>query len=165
MLAGYVPQGVHLKSFNSLKDMGKVQAETTLQNPRIVKDSSMDAGQKVTWDCVWFGSYPQSEVTAEDGAIYTKLKKKAEWNNNNTVIEGTKYRRFKGEDSTARDEEGLYNWNEDYTTYHYFKYEPIKWRILNTDGDEALLLADVALDDQEYNSDWNARELHGKIVV
>ena len=79
MLAGYVPQGVHLKSFNSLKDMGKVQAETTLQNPRIVKDSSMDAGQKVTWDCVWFGSYPQSEVTAEDGAIYTKLKKKAEW--------------------------------------------------------------------------------------
>ena len=109
MLAGYVPQGVHLKSFNSLKDMGKVQAETTLQNPRIVKDSSMDAGQKVTWDCVWFGSYPQSEVTAEDGAIYTKLKKKAEWNNNNTVIEGTKYRRLKGEDSTARDEEGLYN--------------------------------------------------------
>lgn len=157
MLAGYVPQGVHLKSFNSLKDMGKVQAETTLQNPRIVKDSSMDAGQKVTWDCVWFGSYPQSEVTAEDGAIYTKLKKKAEWNNNNTVIEGTKYRRLKGEDSTARDEEGLYNWNEDYTTYHYFKYEPIKWRILNTDGDEALLLADVALDDQEYNSDWNAK--------
>ena len=46
MLAGYVPQGVHLKSFNSLKDMGKVQAETTLQNPRIVKDSSMMQDRK-----------------------------------------------------------------------------------------------------------------------
>jgi len=156
MLAGYVPQGVHLKSFNSLKDMGKVQAETTLQNPRIVKDSSMDAGQKVTWDCVWFGSYPQSEVTAEDGAIYTKLKKKAEWNNNNTVIEGTKYRRLKGEDATRAtfDEEGFYDWNGSYTTYHYFKYEPIKWRVLNTDGKEAFLLADVALDDQKYNTDF-----------
>lgn len=156
MLAGYVPQGVHLKSFNSLKDMGKVQAETTLQNPRIVKDSSMDAGQKVTWDCVWFGSYPQSEVTAEDGAIYTKLKKKAEWNNNNTVIEGTKYRRLKGEDATRAtfDEEGFYDWNGSYTTYHYFKYEPIKWRVLNIDGKEAFLLADVALDDQKYNTDF-----------
>lgn len=72
MLAGYVPQGVHFPCFDAFKNMEKVQAETTLQNPRIVKDSSMDAGQKVTWDCVWFGSYPQSEVTAEDGAIYTK---------------------------------------------------------------------------------------------
>ena len=37
-------------------------ASVTLQNPRIVSDSSMKAGQKVTWDCIWFGSYPQAEV-------------------------------------------------------------------------------------------------------
>lgn len=29
----------------------------TLRNPRIEKDSSLDAGQKVTWDCIYFGSY------------------------------------------------------------------------------------------------------------
>lgn len=34
----------------------------TLNNPRIVQDSFMDAGQKVTWDCIYFGSYPQTEI-------------------------------------------------------------------------------------------------------
>ena len=69
MLSGYVPQGASLKGLNLFKNMGKVQAAATLQNPRIVKDSSMDAGQRVTWDCVWFGSYPQSEVTEKDGNV------------------------------------------------------------------------------------------------
>ena len=36
--------------------------ELTLNNQAIVKDASMTAGQKVTWDCVWFGSYPQTEI-------------------------------------------------------------------------------------------------------
>ncbi len=44
----------------------------------------------------------------------------------------------------------FYNWT-DSTTYHYFKYEPIKWRILKADENKALLLADVALDDQRYH--------------
>ena len=36
--------------------------------------------------------------------------------------------------------------------YHYFKYEPIKWRVLEVDEDgQALLLADMVLDDQLYN--------------
>ena len=157
MLAGYVPQGVHFPCFDAFKNMEKVQAETTLQNPKIVEDFYMDSGQTVTWDCVWFGSYPQSEVTAEDGAVYDKLKKATNWDDNNdVVIEGTKYRRLKGEDATRAtfDEEGFYDWNGSYTTYHYFKYEPIKWRVLNTDGKEAFLLADVVLDDQKYNTDF-----------
>lgn len=72
------------------------------------------------------------------------------------MIGRTKYRRLKGEDATyARsDEEGQYDWNDNYKTYHYFKYEPIKWRVLNRNGNDALLLADVALDDQEYNTNW-----------
>ena len=47
-------------------------ASVTLQNPRIVKDDSMEAGQKVTWDCIWFGSYPQREVVA-DAAGYDAI--------------------------------------------------------------------------------------------
>ena len=37
MLSGYVPQGASLKGLNLFKNMGKVQAAATLQNPRIVK--------------------------------------------------------------------------------------------------------------------------------
>ena len=153
MLSGYVPQGVSLKGLDVFRNMGKVQAAATLQNPRIVKDSSMDAVQRVTWDCVWFGSYPQSEVTEKDGNIYNTLKNATGWDSNNDITIGnTKYRRLKGEDATYHSSSsGYYNWNYTYTTYHYFKYEPIKWRVLSVDGNDALLFADVALDVQKYN--------------
>lgn len=153
MLSGYVPQGVSLKGLDVFRNMRKVQAATTLQNPTIVEDSSMDAGQRVTWDCVWFGSYPQSEVTEKDGAIYNTLKNATGWDSNNDITIGNiKYRRLKGEDATYHSSSSsYYNWNYNYTTYHYFKYEPIKWRVLSVDGNDALLLADVALDDQRYN--------------
>lgn len=157
MLSGYVPQGVSLKGLNLFKNMGKVQAAATLQNPRIVKDSSMDAGQRVTWDCVWFGSYPQSEVTEKDGDIYNTLKNATGWDSNNDITLGnTKYRRLKGEDATysTSSSSSYYNWNNDYTTYHYFRHEPIKWRVLSVDGNDAFLLADIALDAREYNLNW-----------
>lgn len=154
MLSGYVPQGVSLKGLNLFKNMGKVQAAATLQNPRIVKDSSMDAGQRVTWDCVWFGSYPQSEITEKDGDIYNTLKNATGWDGNNDIkIGNTKYRRLKGEDAISH---SSYNWNNDYNTYHYFKYEPIKWRVLSVNGNDAFLLADVVLDSQEYNLNKNS---------
>lgn len=155
MLAGFCPQGVSLADIPIT--LPKVNAAENISNPRIVKDSSMAAGQKVTWDCVYFGSYPQSEITSKDGSIYNTLKNATGWDENNDIMIGrTKYRRLKGEDATyARsDEEGQYDWNDNYKTYHYFKYEPIKWRVLNRNGNDALLLADVALDDQEYNTNW-----------
>ena len=158
MLSGYVPQGVSLKGLDVFRNMGKVQAAATLQNPRIVKDSSMDAVQRVTWDCVWFGSYPQSEVTEKDGNIYNTLKNATGWDSNNDITIGnTKYRRLKGEDATYHSSSsGYYNWNYTYTTYHYFKYEPIKWRVLSVDGNDALLFADVALDVQKYNLNYKS---------
>lgn len=136
-------------------NLNKVQAATTLNNPRIVADSSMKAGQKVTWDCVWFGAYPQSEVTSGD--IYNKLKNATGWDeNNDIVINGDKYRRLKGGDAifATSDNSNHYNWREDYSTYHYFKYEPIKWRVLEAYNGQALLLADEVLDNQEYNKNY-----------
>ena len=153
MLAGFCPQGVSFADIPITQP--KVNAAENISNPRIVKDSSMAAGQKVTWDCVYFGSYPQSEITSKDGSIYNTLKNAKGWDENNDIMIGrTKYRRLKGEDATyARsDEEGQYDWNDNYKTYHYFKYELIKWRVLNRNGNDALLLADIALDDQEYNT-------------
>ena len=155
MLAGFCPQGV---SFADIPiTLPKVNAAENISNPRIVKDSSMEAGQKVTWDCVYFGSYPQSEITSKDGSIYNALKNATGWDENNDITIGrTKYRRLKGEDATyaSSDDEEQYNWNYNYKTYHYFKYEPIKWRVLNRNGNDALLLADIALDDQKYNTDY-----------
>ena len=134
-------------------NLNKVQAVTPLNNPRTVTDSSMNAKQKVTWDCVWFGAYPQSEVTSGD--IYNKLKNATGWDeNNDIVIDGNKYRRLKGEDATYYNTKRVlnyYDWIEDYSTYHYFKYEAIKWRVLNVSNGGALLLADQALDSQRYN--------------
>lgn len=155
MLAGFCPQGV---SFADIPvTLPKVNAAENISNPRIVKDSSMEAGQKVTWDCVYFGSYPQSEITSKDGSIYNALKNATGWDENNDITIGrTKYRRLKREDAThySSNEEGQYNWNGNYKTYHYFKYEPIKWRVLNRNGNDAFLLADVALDDQKYNTNY-----------
>ena len=155
MLAGFCPEGVSLADIPIT--LPKVNAAENIRNPRIVKDSSMDAEQKVTWDCVYFGSYPQSEVTSKDGSIYNALKNATGWDENNDITIGrTKYRRLKGEDATrySSNEEGEYNWNGSYKTYHYFKYEPIKWRVLNRNGNDAFLLADVALDDQKYNTNY-----------
>ena len=153
MLAGFCPEGVSLADIPIT--LPKVNAAENIRNPRIVKDSSMDAGQKVTWDCVYFGNYPQSEITSKDGSIYNTLKNATGWDENNDIMIGeTKYRRLKGEDATYATSgyEHRYDWNNNYKAYHYFKYEPIKWRVLNRNGNDALLLADVALDSQMYNT-------------
>ena len=150
LLVGFCPQGVSIANFPVT--LPEVVASENISNPRKVKDSSMESGQKVTWDCVYFGMYPQSEVTSEDGDIYSTLKNATGWDSNNIVINGIKYRRLKEEDATMSGitAEGQYSWDD--RTYHYFKYEPIKWRVLSRNGNDAFLLADVALDDQLYNT-------------
>ena len=154
----------------------KAEAAVTLKDPVIVlEDSSMKSGQKVTWDCIYFGSYPQREVIAdessydaiyegyynkdtdviEDAALFSKLENATGWDSNGDItIDGSKYRRMKNSDATYETlgSDYYYNW-EDATLYHYFKYEPIKWRVLDVNGSDAFLLADRALDDQQYNKE------------
>ncbi|TGX98227.1 hypothetical protein E5357_09705 [Hominisplanchenecus murintestinalis] len=151
-------------------------ADVTLKNPRIVADDSMIADQKVTWDCVWFGRYPQAEVipsgveyTALDeslrregdvivsDSVYSALQNASGWDANNDItLNGAKYRRMKKGDATCTStSSGYYKWSSS-ADYHYFKYEPIKWRVLRTDGNQALLLSDVALDDQKYHTEYES---------
>ena len=149
-------------------------ASVTLQNPRIAKDDNMKAGQKVTWDCIWFGSYPQREVVAdaasydaiyegynkpkadiiEDAVLFQKLEAASGWSDNEITLDGNKYRRMKKEDATYSSSDpastGYYRW-KDSTSWHYFRYEPIKWRVLSTAGNQAFLQTDLAMDDQKYN--------------
>ena len=125
-------------------------ATHTLQNPS--KNSNGDT----VWDCVWFGSYPQAEVipsgkyTAldsnllQDGdtiisdSLYNQLESAAGWSANGDItISGNKYRRIQMSDATCTYRlSRYYNWS-DSTTYHYFKYEPIKWRVLSVNGNDA----------------------------
>ena len=150
-----------------------VHAAAALSNPRIVSDSSMTAGQKVTWDCVWFGSYPQTEIVDQeetcgtykkdwekttdyvaDDLLYNELRNPAGWVGNvDRILDGKKYRRITEFDATTSCSNlSYYNWN-DSNSYHYFRYDKIKWRVLNVSGNRALLLADQALDCQQYNTD------------
>ena len=93
----------------------------------------MKSGKKVIWDCLWFGKYPQKQITQEDGAIYSVLKNEINWDlNNDVIINGSKYHK---------------------TENNYFKYEPIKWRVLHYENSEAFLLADAILDSQPYHSE------------
>lgn len=102
-----------------------------LHNPKIENDPFVKSGKKVIWDCLWFGKYPQKQITQEDGAIYSVLKNEINWDlNNDVIINGSKYHK---------------------TENNYFKYEPIKWRVLHYENSEAFLLADAILDSQPYH--------------
>lgn len=106
----------------------------TLHNPKIEDDSSTESGKKVTWDCLWFGSYPQSKITKKDGDIYTTLKNTDNWDKNgDATIDSIKYHK---------------------TEAGYFKYEPIKWRVLQSENGEAFLLSDVILDKKAYDESY-----------
>ena len=104
-----------------------------VENPKIVKDTSLEGGKKVTWDCIWFGSYPQTKIvsSSKENDLYSTLETANGWDKNNDIIIGKeKYHRAKKS---------------------YFKYEPIKWRVIKCENGEALLLSDIVLDKQKYN--------------
>lgn len=123
-------------------------ADIKLQNPRIEK--AFSSGQLVEWDTICFGSYPQTEVATGE-AVYQQLVGADEWDEKgDIVIDGIKYRRLNK--SQAISDKGFL-WEDD-TTYHYFQYEPIKWRVLETKEGESLLLSDVILDNQKFNETY-----------
>ena len=158
----------------SLVSMPVVAAQTgegvTISNPRIVKEVSYQAARQVTYDRVTFGSYPQAEVVANvedeetvydgirngndyivDSELYEKLTEATDWDDNgDIVIEGKKYRRLdKWHVTDATYQSSAYfKWDSD---YHYFKYQPITWRVLAVEDETVFLLAEQALDCQEYN--------------
>lgn len=129
-----------------------------------VYDAATDS---TDWDYVYFGSYPQSEVKGDEltdaitGAAYTEGTGYA-------TVDGVQYKALsKGEATYKRDtiaanhdefmlpteriSTEFYNWYN--KSVAYFKVEPIRWKVLQNDGETLLLMADEALDTQKYNSD------------
>ena len=110
-------------------NVSKVSAATTnLQNPRTASDGT------VTWDCVWFGHYPQSAY---------EPKQEPENPNEKDIYtdsDGTKF---------------VYIEYPKNDLNYYYKVDQIKWRVLSVEGNEALLLADKNLDRGiPYNETW-----------
>ena len=136
-------------------------------------------GAEKNGDIIKFGSYPQSRVTDEaiiDGLNSQSLSWKSynyysgtgSWSDGNMkpsdymkyadiVFNGNKYRAvtfseyrpyctgYTHSDGTYQDDNGYYTGN----TY-YFKYEPLKWRVL--DASTGLVICDSAIDSQTYNN-------------
>ncbi len=53
-------------------------------------------------------------------------------------------------DISVQDDNGYYT-----STVYWFKYEPIKWRILTEEGGKALLLCEMLIDSREYDESRN----------
>ncbi|MCI8992663.1 MAG: hypothetical protein HFG80_08105 [Eubacterium sp.] len=126
-----------------------VQAETAGQaaspaNP-VHHCTKQDGGADTTdWSYIYFGSYPQTEVTGDEltsaitGAPYDS--------NGDAWVGGVKYRRLrKGDDNykcfgSSR--------------YRYFKWEKIKWKVLQNNGDTLFIAADKGLACKDYNEKY-----------
>ena len=103
----------------------------TIHNPA----GSGKENEETHYSYLYMGSYPQSEVTGE--ALTDRIKSAVYNSSGEAVVCGIKYRR------TGNGEE-----------LHYYRYEPIRWRVLsvNDHTHRALVLAENVLDYQIYNS-------------
>ena len=104
-------------------------------------DGFAESAGQGKWKTVEYGSYPQSEVKASDER-YAKLSA-ATWTDDETVLDCIRYR---------------------HKDNHYYQYEPISWRILEQEGDEALLFASSGLDchpfhNQLTNLTWSTSDV------
>ena len=108
------------------------------QNPKhfCSEDPSMDDTE---WSYIYFGSYPQSEVSGS--ALTEDIVSAAYDENGDAVLASGKYRRIGRRDA----------WDLSYfgsNEYHYFKWEPIKWRVLENDGQTMFVLSDIGIENK-----------------
>lgn len=101
-----------------------------------------DGTDYTDWSYIYFGSYPQTEVTGGDltaaitGAAYDA--------NGDAWVDGTKYRRISKIDTN-------YNGNFGDSAFQYFKWERIKWRVLQNNGSTLFVMADKGMDCKDYH--------------
>ena len=153
-----------------------INAFASPENPVI--DSKSGTTQ---WDYVYFGSYPQIEITDEStiDAIETAIEEggsqadsseetssESGEKTENTSVESTSTESSNTENTStgisvwvdgikySRIQEGdAANTNNFGTqqTYRYFKWQRIKWKVLKNDDDTLFLIADQALDCKAYH--------------
>ena len=107
-----------------------------ISSPDISEDKRLPGGYRSTWDCVFFGEYPRSEVSQSEAFD------KAEWTDDEALIDGKRYKRVKTK-----------------TGCRYFIYEPLKWRIIEKNDNQAVLLADQIIDSAPLENRKRSRDL------
>lgn len=157
-----------IQTFALAEALEQDRYEDWIWEPYVEEDASLSTGQATLWACVTFGSYPQTEIVPgaftavddyavqegdylEDADLYGRLTG-AEWKDDQTEIGGIRYLRMSREDavSSASDNVQLYRWAED-VQWHYFRFDPIRWRVIDLENGAACLLADRLMDCQPYN--------------
>ena len=113
-----------------------------------------DGSDTTDWSYVYFGSYPQTEVT---GNVLTAAITGASYDaNGDAWVNGTKYRRVKKSDANySISSSGYFPWSGE-DDYHYFKWERIKWRVLNVNGGTMFVVAVKGLDCKDYNEEYTS---------
>jgi len=98
-------------------------------------------------DIVEFGSYPQSRVT--DAGLMTALNACTLGADNTVTYEGHRYQRvyFTSPINTAQAENGYVH-----HTVYWFRFDPIRWKVLSGSDTDLLLLTESILDNRVYNT-------------
>ena len=134
-----------------------VQAETAEQQTRAQRTSPAnpvhhctkknDGSDYTDWSYVYFGSYPQTEVTGD--ALIAAITGASYDANGDAWVNGTKYRRISKRDTN-------YDYYFGDNAYRYFKWERIKWRVLQNNGSTLFVVANLGLDSKNYNEEEKA---------
>ena len=144
--------------------------------PVIEPDPETPTGIRTIWSCVLFGAYPSAEVVdstwdavddyalqegdvIRDDVLYARLEK-ADWQDNRTELDGFSYLRVGLDSAPAAggEREQHYRWEYN-RPWHYFRIRPMRWRVLDIQGNNALLLADrmpdsVPFHDRDEEITW-----------
>lgn len=122
----------------------------------LVEDEYFEMYHQSTYKYVYFGLYPQSEVT---GVKLTDAIRNASYDSNgDATVDGKRYRRIQYSQTgikTINPSDEFYEkeWvSGSVDGYRYFLYEPIRWRILSNEGSTLLLQTEEGIDTQMFSS-------------
>jgi hypothetical protein len=100
-----------------------------------------------TGDIVEYGSYPQTNVTDSD--LITALNACTLAPDNTALYSGSKYQRVYFT-NTVNTQQAVNGYNKN--TVYWFKFEPVRWRVLADNNGDLLLLSDKILATRVYNT-------------
>ena len=139
-MAGSVTGGNEMERTGETRETREMPA-----NPVHHCTKKNDGSDYTDWSYVYFGSYPQTEVT---GAALTTAIIGANYDaNGDAWVNGMKYRRASSSDANNTETFGD-------SEYRYFKWERIKWRVLENTGSTLFVVANQGLDCKCYNEVW-----------
>lgn len=114
----------------------------TPKNPVHHCTKQNDGTDYTDWSYIYFGSYPQTEVAGD--ALTAEIVGASYDANGDAEVDGEKYRRISKSDTNN-------DANFGDSAYRYFKWERIRWRVMQKDDDTLFVMADKGLDCKKYN--------------